>query len=150
MEKRGSVCGFPTLGSRCTDMQISYRWVYGFLIVGFRGIGWARLFYDLKTVLLYAAGPRAGLMQVLVQVRAHSGSCSAFSAAAGSLLLSPIYTRACPPTTHYTVCDTGYHTPSIVTEEIPCDRRVANASQQKHSLYRTLQIPCSCATLLSS
>ena len=44
-------------------------------------------------------------------------------------------------------CDTGYHTPSIVTEEISCDRRVANASQQKHSWYRALQIPRSCATL---
>ena len=61
LETRGPVCGFPTLGSRCTDMQISYRWVYGFLIVGFQGTGRARLFYDLKTLLLYAAGAILGL-----------------------------------------------------------------------------------------
>ena len=61
MEKRGSVSGFPTLGSRCTDMQISYRWVYGFLIVGFQGIGWARLFYDLNFILPLGAGAIWGL-----------------------------------------------------------------------------------------
>ena len=59
--KRGSVCGFPTLCGFPTDMQISYRWVYGFLIVGFQGIGWARLFYDLKTVRPMAFGLVAGL-----------------------------------------------------------------------------------------
>ena len=64
LEKRGSGCGFPTLGSRCTDIRISYRWIYGFLIVGFQGIGWARLFYDLKPLLLYAAGVVAELRTV--------------------------------------------------------------------------------------
>ena len=47
-------------------MQISYRWVYGFLIVGFRGIGWARLFYDLKTVRPMAFGLVAGLRVLYV------------------------------------------------------------------------------------
>ena len=63
MEKRGSVSGFPTLGSRCTDMQISYRWVYGFLIVGFQGIGWARLFGNPKSSRPLGAGAGAGLNQ---------------------------------------------------------------------------------------
>ena len=44
-------------------LQISYRWVHGFLIVGFRGIGWARLFYDLNFVLPLAAGLVAGLIK---------------------------------------------------------------------------------------
>jgi hypothetical protein len=44
-----------------------------------------------------------------------------------ALSRSLLYIRVCPPSIHYTVCDTGYHTPSIVTEEISCDRRVANA-----------------------
>ena len=61
-ETRGPVCGFLTLCGFPTDMQISYRWVYGFLIVGFRGIGWARLFYDLKTVRPMAFGLVAGLI----------------------------------------------------------------------------------------
>ena len=64
-ETWGPVCGFLTLCGFPTDMQISYRWVYGFLIVGFRGIGWARLFYDLKTLLLYAAGHLPGLSNYL-------------------------------------------------------------------------------------
>ena len=43
-------------------LQISYRWVHGFLIVGFRGIGWARLFYGLEILLLYAGGHLPGLI----------------------------------------------------------------------------------------
>ena len=61
-----SVCGFPTLGSRRTDIQISYRWIYGFLIVGFRGIGWASLFYDLNSILPLGAGGLQGLTQYSV------------------------------------------------------------------------------------
>ena len=60
-ETRGPVCGFLTLCGFPTDMQISYRWVYGFLIVGFQGIGWARLFYDLNSILPLGAGGLQGL-----------------------------------------------------------------------------------------
>ena len=61
--KRGSVCGFPTLCGFPTDMQISYRWVYGFLIVWFQGIGWARLFCNIKSILPLAAGGTQGLSE---------------------------------------------------------------------------------------
>ena len=61
----GSVCGFPTLCGFPTDMQIYYRWIYGFLIVGFQGIGWARLFCNVKSILPLAGGASAGVRMVL-------------------------------------------------------------------------------------
>ena len=67
--KRGSVCGFPTLCGFPTDMQISYRWVYGFLIVGFQGIGWARLFCNINSILPLAAGVLLGLSSASIGER---------------------------------------------------------------------------------
>ena len=47
--------------------------------------------YHTPYCVIYILTKHRSLMQVLVQVRAHSGSCFAFSAAAGSLLPSSIY-----------------------------------------------------------
>ena len=58
----GARCAIFDVGKPNSErVRIKNPRIYGFLIVGSRITGWASLFYDLKTVLLYADGTVAGL-----------------------------------------------------------------------------------------
>ena len=62
----GARCAIFDVGKPNSErVRIKNPRIYGFLIVGPRVTGWASLFYDLKTVLLYAAGALPGLRSVI-------------------------------------------------------------------------------------
>ena len=58
---RGARCAIFDVGKPNSErVRIKNPRIYGFLIVGFRGIGWARLFYNLKSSSHWALAAGGG------------------------------------------------------------------------------------------